>query len=742
MLKILKGKWKNLKSPKLTNTNNEVDYFALNNELNIPKDGKIQIDKDREAVKRYFLDYVNPNTVFFHSIEEKLDYLVENEYIKAELLSKYAPIFIKTLFKRAYAKKFRFKTFMGAYKFYSQYAMKTKDGTRFLERYEDRIVFNALELADGETSLARDLVDEMISRRYQPATPTFINAGRVKGGEKVSCFLLTVDDSMNSIGRTINSALQLSKIGGGVGISLTDVRAKGDQIQGMEGMADGVVPIMKILEDSFSYANQLGARDGAGVAYLSIFHPDVVDFLSVRKENADEKVRIKTLSLGLTVPDKFYELIKNDSDMYLFSPYDIKKEYGIEMSGIDITAEYDNMVNNPRIKKSKIKARELETEISNLQNESGYPYIINIDTANNANHINGRIRMSNLCVEIMQVQEPSIVNNDQTYEYLGTDVSCNLGSTNIANLMESPDFGKSVTTMLKALSHVSDSSNIDVVPSIKNGNDKYHAVGLGAMNLHGYLAKNGIAYGSPESIEFTDIYFMLLNYWTLVASHKLALNSCETFYGFEKSGYADGSYFESYRKNIKTEDQIESDIVKELFKDILIPSMKRWEILMENISKYGLWNAYRLAVAPTGSISYVNEATASIHPIIQKIEDRVEGKRGKVYYPAPYLEEGALQYYESAYDIDQRKIIDVYATAQKHVDQGLSMTLFTSSEFKEGMYEWKTDDKYGNKKTTRDLNILRNYAWKKGMKSVYYIRTFTSDGDEVGSVNECVNCSI
>jgi ribonucleoside-diphosphate reductase alpha chain len=742
MLKILKWKWKNLKSPKLTNTNNEVDYFALNNELNIPKDGKIQIDKDREAVKRYFLDYVNPNTVFFHSIEEKLDYLVENEYIKVELLSKYSPIFIKTLFKRAYAKKFRFKTFMGAYKFYSQYAMKTKDGTRFLERYEDRIVFNALELADGETILARDLVDEMISRRYQPATPTFINAGRVKGGEKVSCFLLTVDDSMNSIGRTINSALQLSKIGGGVGISLTDVRAKGDQIQGMEGMADGVVPIMKILEDSFSYANQLGARDGAGVAYLSIFHPDVVDFLSVRKENADEKVRIKTLSLGLTVPDKFYELIKNNSDMYLFSPYDIKKEYGIEMSGIDITAEYDNMVNNPRIKKSKIKARELETEISNLQNESGYPYIINIDTANNANHINGRIRMSNLCVEIMQVQEPSIVNNDQTYEYLGTDVSCNLGSTNIANLMESPDFGKSVTTMLKALSHVSDSSNIDVVPSIKNGNDKYHAVGLGAMNLHGYLAKNGIAYGSPESIEFTDIYFMLLNYWTLVASHELALNSGETFYEFEKSGYADGSYFESYRKNIKTEDQIESDIVKELFKDILIPSMKSWEILMENISKYGLYNSYRLAVAPTGSISYVNEATASIHPIIQKIEDRVEGKRGKVYYPAPYLEDGALQYYESAYDIDQRKIIDIYATAQKHVDQGLSMTLFTSSEFKEGMYEWKTDDKYGNKKTTRDLNILRNYAWKKGMKSVYYIRTFTSDGDEVGSVNECVNCSI
>lgn len=154
---------------------------------------------------------------------------------------------------------------------------------------------------------------------------------------------------------------------------------------------------MKILEDAFSYANQGGARDGAGVVYLNIFHADVVDFLSVRKENADEKVRIKTLSLGLLVPDKFYELIKNDDDMYLFSPYDVQKEYGKPFSEIDITEEYDKMVANDNIRKIKIKARELETEISNLQNESGYPYIINIDHANRANPIDGRIIMSNLC---------------------------------------------------------------------------------------------------------------------------------------------------------------------------------------------------------------------------------------------------------------------------------------------------------------------------------------------------------
>ncbi len=149
----------------------------------------------------------------------------------------------------------------------------------------------------------------------------------------------------------------------------------------------------------------------------------------------------------------------------------------------------------------------------------------------------------------------------------------------------------------------------------------------------------------------------------------------------------------------------------------------------------------RLAVAPTGSISYVNEATASIHPITQRIEERTEGKRGKVYYPAPYLSDETIPYYTSAYDIDQRKIIDIYATAGKHIDQGASMTLFMRDELPEGMYEWKIGSEHPVKKTTRDLSILRNYAWKKGVKSVYYVRTFTQDGETIGA-NECESCSV
>jgi ribonucleoside-diphosphate reductase alpha chain len=711
----------------------------LNNLLNIPKDGKIQLGKDKEAARAYFLEHVNPRTMFFHSLQEKLGYLVDNNYIKPELLNLYTGDFIKQLFKQVYAPKFRFRSFMGAYKFYSQYALQTDNRQNFLERYEDRLAFNALELANGNEEIAKGLADELISQRFQPATPTFLNIARSRAGEKVSCFLLSVADNMNSIGRSINSALQLSKIGGGVAISLSNIRANGDPIKGVEGLADGVIPIMKMYEDAFSYANQGGARDGAGAVYLSVFHPDIMEFLSVRKENADEKVRIKTLSLGVTVPDKFYELIKNDDFMYLFSPYDVEQEYGIPFAYVDITKEYDNMVSNPNIRKSKIKARTLETEISNLQNESGYPYIMNIDTVNRNNPLGGKIIMSNLCTEITQEHRESLINNEQVFEIEGEDVSCNLASTNIENMMESPDFGKSVRLILRAVTHVSDTSKIDVVPSIRNGNNNNHAVGIGAMNLHGYLAKNKIHYGSPEAIEFTSIYFMLLNYWTLVESNNIAKERGTTFGSFKKSSYADGTYFNMYLDEPDFEFQHER--VKELFEGIFIPHHKDWEALKKLVMKYGLYSAYRLAVAPTGSISYVNEATASIHPIVQRIEERTEGKRGKVYYPAPHLSDETMEYYTSAYDMDQRKIIDMYAAAQKHVDQALSLTLFLRSQLPEGMYEWKANSEHPTEKTTRDLSILRNYAWKKGIKTLYYIRTYTDDGEEVGA-NACTNCSI
>ena len=723
-------------SPKLVTKTDDVTYYKLNNEINRPIDNAIPLHKDKEAVRAYFLEHVNPNTVFFYTLDEKLNYLIEQDYIEKEFLEKYPLEFIKKLMQDTYNKKFRFKSFMAAYKFYTQYALKTNDGKRYLERYEDRIVFNALFLADGDQQLAVDLAEEMIHQRYQPATPTFLNAGRKRRGELVSCFLIQTTDDMNSIGRTINSALQLSRIGGGVGVNLSNVRAAGDPIKKIENASSGVVPIMKLLEDSFSYSNQLGQRNGAGAVYLNVFHPDIVAFLSTKKENADEKIRVKTLSLGLVIPDKFYELAAKDDLMYLFSPYDVERIYGKPFSYVDITAEYENLVNNPEISKSKIRARDLENEISKLQQESGYPYIINIDTANRTNPVDGTIVMSNLCSEILQVQQPSLLNDKQEYEVLGTDISCNLGSTNIPNLMKSPDFGKSVETMVRALTYVTDHSSIDAVPTIKNGNDQAHTIGLGGMGLHTMFATNQMHYGSPESIEFTDIYFMLLNYYTLAASNKIAKERGEAFVNFNKSSYYTGEYFDAYTDSDVV---FQSEKVKHIFEGIKVPTKEDWLQLKQAVRESGLYHQNRLAIAPTGSISYVNETSASLHPITRLIEERQEKKTGKTYYPAPQLSNETMPYYRSAYDIDMRRVIDIYVAAQKHIDQGMSLTLFMRSELPEGMYEWK--EGRTNKMTTRDLNILRNYAWRKGAKSIYYVRTFTENNDEIGA-NACESCTI
>ncbi|MCH4172354.1 MAG: class 1b ribonucleoside-diphosphate reductase subunit alpha [Lactobacillus sp.] len=712
----------------------DVSYFKLNNELNRPVDGKIPLNKDKEALVAFLKENVEPNTKRFDSLKAKLAYLEANDYYETGFLSKYSDEFLNQIHDYLADQNFTFKSFMAAYKFYNQYALKSDNGEEYLESFEDRVMANALYFANGDEALALDLADEMIHQRYQPATPSFLNAGRKRRGEFVSCFLIQMTDDMNSIGRGINSALQLSRIGGGVGITLSNLREAGAPIKGIEGASSGVLPVMKLLEDSFSYSNQLGQRQGAGAVYLNVFHPDIINFLSAKKENADEKIRVKTLSLGVIVPDKYYELVRNNEDMYLFSPYSVERTYGVPFSYVDITKEYDNMVQNPKIKKYKIKARDLENEISKLQQESGYPYILNIDTTNRANPIDGKIIMSNLCSEIQQVQTPALLNDKQEFVKMGTDVSCNLGSTNILNLMASPDFGKSVRAMTRALTFITDESNIDAVPTVAHGNSLSHSIGLGAMGLHTFLAKNHIEYGSEDSLEFTSTYFMLLNYWTLVESNQIAKERHETFHNFDKSKYADGTYFKKYTEKSFAP---KSAKVQALFENVFIPEESDWAILQMAVQKDGLYHQNRLAVAPTGSISYINDTSASLHPITRLVEERTEKKNGKLYFPAPLLDNGTLPYYKSAYDTDMRKVIDVYAAAQEHVDQGMSLTLFLRATLPEGLYEWKHEPE----QTTRDLSILRNYAYYQGIKSIYYVRTFTDNSQEVGS-NDCESCII
>lgn len=715
------------------------DYFILNNMLNVPVEGQIPLHYDKEALHEYLNTEIKNNLKSFDNIDAKLNYLIAHDYIEESIIDSYGEnsrAFVKKLFDFAYNYGFEFKSFMAAYKFYNQYAMKTNDLKYYLENFEDRVVFNALYLANGDRELAFKLLEELISQRYQPATPTFLNAGKKRRGEMVSCFLIDIDDSMLSIGRNINSALQLSRIGGGVGVNLSNLRATGSPIKEIANASSGVLPVMKLLEDSFSYSNQLGQRNGAGVVYLNVFHQDILGFLSTKKENADEKIRVKTLSLGLVVPDKYYELLKTNEPMYLFNPYHVERVYGVPFSYVDLTKEYDNMVVNDEIEKTVINARELEQEISRLQQESGYPYILNIDTANRTNPVKGKIIMSNLCSEILQPQEPSVLNADLTYNQVGTDISCNLGSMNMVNLMKSNDFGKSIEYAVRALTTVTNKGAIEEVPTVSKGNALYHTIGLGAMGLHTVLALNGIDYESDEALEFVDAFFLAMNFYSLKASHQIAVEKNETFHDFEFSRYADGSYFDNY---LEEEFCFKSEKVAEAFKNILLPTVGDWEVLKEDIIRDGLYHRNRLAIAPNGSISYINETSASLHPITQLIENRQEKKVGSIFYPAPYLSNETLGYYKTAYNMDQRKIIDIYAKAQQHIDQGMSLTLFMRSVLPDGIYEWK--DPENPKLTTRDLNRLRNYAWTKGIKSLYYVRTYTED-DEFNSVNNCESCMI
>ena len=702
----------------------DLDYHALNAMLNLyDKDGRIQFERDKQAARQFFLQHVNNNTVFFHDLEEKLNYLIEHHYYEKEVLDQYSFAFISELSKHAYSKKFRFQTFLGAFKFYTSYTLKTFDGKRYLERFEDRVVMVSLFLARGDEKLARQLVDEIISGRFQPATPTFLNAGKKQRGEMVSCFLLRIEDNMESIGRSVNSALQLSKRGGGVAFCLTNIREAGAPIKKIENQSSGVIPVMKMLEDAFSYANQLGARQGAGAVYMNAHHPDIYSFLDTKRENADEKIRIKTLSLGVVIPDITFHLAKKNEPMYLFSPYDVEKVYGVPFTEISVTEKYYEMVDDARIKKTKINAREFFQTLAEIQFESGYPYIMYEDTVNRANPIKGRITMSNLCSEILQVNSASTYNEDLTYSHIGKDISCNLGSLNIAATMDSEDFEQTVEVAIRGLTAVSETSNIASVPSIERGNSMSHAIGLGQMNLHGYLGRERIHYGSEEGLDFTNMYFYTVAFHAVRASMEIAKERGRTFEGFEDSKYASGEYFDKYTEQ---EWKPRTERVAQIFEEagVHIPTQDDWAKLRDEVAKHGIYNQNLQAVPPTGSISYINNSTSSIHPIAAPVEIRKEGKIGRVYYPAPHMTNDNLEYFQDAYEIGPEKIIDTYAEATQHVDQGLSLTLF-----------------FKDTATTRDVNKAQIYAWTKGIKTVYYsrIRQMALTGTEVEG---CVSCML
>lgn len=692
-------------------------WIQLNNEIMIQKEGKFQFDKDKEAVHSYFVDYINQNTVFFHNLEEKIDYLIENDYYEEEFLRQYSTADIKEVFEAAYAKKFRFPSFMSAFKFYNDYALKTNDKKKILERYEDRISVVALFFASGDKEKALEFVELMINQEYQPSTPTFLNAGRKRRGELVSCFLLEVNDSLNDISRAIDISMQLSKLGGGVSLNLSKLRAKGEAIKDVENATKGVVGVMKLLDNAFRYADQMGQRQGSGSAYLNIFHRDINDFLDTKKISADEDVRVKTLSIGVVIPDKFIELAREDKTAYTFYPHTVYKEYGQHLDEMDMEEMYDELVENPKIKKEKVNPRKLLEKLAVLRSESGYPYIMfqdNVNREHALNHIS-RVKFSNLCSEVLQASEVSSYADYDQEDEIGLDISCNLGSLNIMNVMKNKSIEKTVKLATDSLTLVSETTDIRNAPAVRKANKAMKSIGLGAMNLHGYLAQNQMAYESEEARDFANTFFMMVNYYSIKRSSELAKEKGETFHRYEGSGYATGEYFNKYVENDFTP---KTEKAAALFEGMHIPTKEDWAALKDIVAENGMYHSYRLCIAPTGSISYVQSATASVMPIMERIEERTYGN-SKTYYPMPGLSAQNWFFYKEAYDMDMFKVVDMIATIQQHVDQGISFTLFLKDTM-----------------TTRDLNRIDLYAHHKGIKTLYYART--KDTGQEG----CLSCVV
>ena len=694
-------------------------YLKLNNEVlnQYATTGSIDTAKDKEATRSYFLEDVNVRMRHFINLEDKLKYLVEESYYESEFLELYSFEFIKSLYEKAYSYKFRFSSFMSASKFYEGYAMKSRDGKEILEKYEDRIVIIALYLAQGDETLAEQAVEAMMEA-YQPATPTALNSGKKARGELVSCFKLTMDDTMNSIAENIGYCLELSRLGGGVGVNLTDVRPLGDPIKGILNKASGVIPVAKLLENSFLYSNQLGQRNGSGVAYLNIFHGDIENFISSKKPNADDKIRLATLSTGIIIPGIFFELMKRDKDVVLFSPYDIFKEYGKRMSELSMSEMYYELLDNPNIRKIKrLNARKLYTEIKKAQFESGYPFEIFDDNVNKAHPLKGigRVKMLNLCTEILQVQETSVITDqDQPNEY-GLDVSCNLGSLDIHKATKVNDFGQLVDTSIRLLTNVSTMTYIRNVPSVAKANRLMHSIGLGVMNLHGHLVQEGIPYGSQDSIAFIDAFMEAVNYYSLRSSMEIAKEKGQTFHRFADSEYANGEYFNQYTDKKVTS---HSSKVTNALGSVPLITTQMWNELKAEVMEHGLYHAYRLAIAPTGSISYIRNSTASMAPCTERVEIR-DYADSRTIYPMPFMNNDNKHLYTEAYEVNPYELIDVYAAAQKHVDQGISMTLYVTDQW-----------------TTEQLAKVYIYAWMKGIKSVYYVR------QRLQSLEECVACQI
>lgn len=649
----------------------------------------------------------------FSNWYEKLSWLTKEGYIGAFLLENYSREDIARL--AAFLKPERNSLFN-----YSGLDLLAKrylicdHGHQLLERPQEMFMGIAMHLAIPEKDRvywAKKFYEILSTLKVTMATPTMANA-RKPFHQMSSCFIDTVEDSLTGIYRSIDNFAQVSKHGGGMGLYFGKVRANGSSIRGFEGAAGGVIRWIKLVNDTATAVDQLGVRQGAAAIYLDAWHRDLPEFLQLRTNNGDDRMKAHDIFPAVCYPDLFWKLAKSnlDADWYLMCPHNIYTVKGYHLEdfyGDEWETRYYDCIADDRIQKRIMSIKEILRLIIKSLVETGTPFAFNRDTVNrmNPNGHQGMIYCSNLCTEIaqnmsaMQVEEPETLQIDGETVVVqktrpGNFVVCNLASLTLGriNVKDDADLWNTISTVVRALDNVID-LNYYPVPYAKITNQQYRAIGLGTSGYHHMLVNQGFSFESLEHLDFVDHLYEKINYYTLKASMELSAEKGAYAY-FEGSDFQTGAYFSKRGYN-----------------------SPEWKKLENEIQKHGLRNGYLLAVAPTSSTSIIAGTTAAVDPVMKKYF--MEEKKGSmITRVAPDLNQKTFWLYKNAHHIEQTWVVDAAGVRQRHIDQAQSVNLYITNAF-----------------TFRRLLELYIRAWEKGVKTIYYVRSQSLE------VEECESCS-
>jgi ribonucleoside-diphosphate reductase alpha chain len=613
--------------------------------------------------------------------------------------------------------------YIGLRTLYDRYLAKDYDKKTF-ELPQERWIIIALTLMvnepkDKRMSLVKEAYWALSNLYMTVATPTLANAGK-SYGQLSSCFIDTVEDSLQGIYDSNTDIANLSKNGGGIGVYLGKIRARGSDIKGFKGVSSGVLPWMKQLNNTAVSVDQLGNRQGSICATQDVWHKDIFSFLEAKLNNGDERLKTHDLFLSVSIPDIFMEQVEKRGDWYLFDPHEVKTVMGWSIEDFydekegsgSFRDKYEQCIQCNELSKEKVPAIEIEKAIMKAQLETGSMFMQFRDEVNrkNPNKHAGMIYSSNLCHEIEQNQSPTTVIKQYITEdgriiiekQAGDFVVCNLSSIHLGNAVRDDVLEKLIPIQVRMLDNVIDLNTIPVLQA-QITNKKYRAVGLGTFSWHHLLALKGIKWESNAAVEYADKLYEKIAYLTIKSSHELAIQKGK-YPVFDGSEWHTGEYFD------KRDYGNQNDTTR-------FVSNEQWLELKKNVQKYGMRNGYLIAVAPNGSTSVIANGSASIDPIFSQLFFE-EKKNYKLPVTAPDLNSRTVWFYESAYRLDQVWSIKQNAARQKHIDQSQSFNLYVQNNIK-----------------AKDLLNLHMEAWKNRLKTIYYTRSTS------GEYDECESCT-